>query len=241
MKVLIIDLETSPNVSYTWGLFNQNIGHNQLVTPSHLLCFAAKWWKKKTVFYYKDPDGHQEMVMAARALMTEADVVVHWNGDRFDIPVLNREFLSLELSPPAPSKQVDLYKVSKRTFAFPSHKLDYVARALDIGQKLPNPGMEMWKGCLAGEEKSWRLMKKYNIQDVILTEQIYEKFLPWGSIYPNVQLYDYIPDGCPRCGKSNLIKEGFAYTSNGKYQRYRCNSCGGWSQGIKRVEGVEIK
>ena len=48
-KVLVIDIETSPNVVYAWGLWDQNIGISQVIEPSRVLCFAAKWVGQKKV------------------------------------------------------------------------------------------------------------------------------------------------------------------------------------------------
>jgi len=41
MKVLAVDIETTPLITYTWGLFNQNIGINKV---GHLaaLCVYAR-------------------------------------------------------------------------------------------------------------------------------------------------------------------------------------------------------
>ena len=32
---------------------------------------------------------------------------------------------------------------------------------------------------MAGEDKAWREMKKYQIQDVVLLEELYQVLLPW--------------------------------------------------------------
>ena len=51
MRLLFFDLETSPNLVYTWGLFNQNIGINQIVEPTRVLCFGAQWLGESKVHF----------------------------------------------------------------------------------------------------------------------------------------------------------------------------------------------
>src|SRR5271165_7266283 len=49
-KILVLDIETSPIVSYTWGLFDQNIGLEQIVQESNILSVAVKWLGDNRVF-----------------------------------------------------------------------------------------------------------------------------------------------------------------------------------------------
>ncbi len=47
MKILILDLETSPHKGFHFGLFQQNISISQLIESSTVLCWAAKWLDDK--------------------------------------------------------------------------------------------------------------------------------------------------------------------------------------------------
>ncbi|MFJ7901917.1 ribonuclease H-like domain-containing protein [Streptomyces sp. NPDC096198] len=243
MKILTIDIETSPSLAHVWSLWNTNVGLNQLMESGEVICFAAKWYDAKDVkFYSTFHDGKAEMIEAAHRLLEEADTVVHFNGQRFDIPHLNREFLEAELSPPAPFAQVDLLKVVKKQFRFPTNKLDYVVQKLGIGKKTAHTGHQLWVDCMKGDGDAWDLMKKYNVQDVRVTEDLYDALLPWIPTHPNHKLYDGQADDrmCPNCGSDRLKKEGRAYTSVSVFQRYRCDSCGKWSRGSKRLGSSEI-
>ena len=42
-KILLFDIETSPLEVYTFGLFDQNIGLNQIIKDWSVLSFSAKW------------------------------------------------------------------------------------------------------------------------------------------------------------------------------------------------------
>jgi DNA-directed RNA polymerase subunit RPC12/RpoP len=93
------------------------------------------------------------------------------------------------------------------------------------------PGFDLWKECLDDNPAAWREMKKYNVLDVIATEQLYLKQLPWISNHPNVNAYSMREDiTCPKCGSPKLQARGFAVTQVGKYQRLQCQACGGWSK-----------
>ena len=66
-----------------------------------MICFAAKWLGSDEVLFYSDyQNGHAETVKAAHKLLSEADGVITYNGDRYDIKRLNNEFLQLGMAPP---------------------------------------------------------------------------------------------------------------------------------------------
>ena len=91
----------------------------------------------------------------------------------------NREFLENGMMPPSPVKDLDLMSVVKANFQFPSNKLDYVAQKLGVGAKFKHSGFQLWIDCMAGNEKAWVEMKKYQIQDVNLLIDLYDILLPW--------------------------------------------------------------
>lgn len=233
MKKLVIDCETSPNLAYIWGLWNQNVGLNQIEKTGSVISFAAKWHGAKKVMFYSDHhDGHEEMVKAAHELLSEADALIHYNGKAFDVKHLQREFLLADLPPAAPHVDIDLLQTVRRQFKFPSNKLTHVSEALGIGKKTPHTGFDLWRDCMMGDDKAWALMKKYNIQDVRLTEELYDKLLPWIPNHPNVSLYDDRPDACPRCGATGTMEaSGMRRTKTMQYRRYRCIECSSWCKG----------
>ena len=183
--------------------------------------------------YIDERDGHEAMIQRAWELLDEADWIIHYNGKRFDIPTLNKEFIQYGMLPPSPYKQIDLLQTAKKQFRFPSNKLDYVAGALGLGSKVEHQGFSLWVDCMNGCDKAWRKMKKYNIQDTKLLETLYDRLLPWIPQHPNYALYTDEPIGdhvCPACGGTHLQKRGFAYTNVSKFQRYQCTDCGKWSR-----------
>lgn len=245
MKILLIDLETSPNLAHVWGLWQQNVGLSQLLESTEMMCFAAKFLgDKKTQFYSTFHDGKAEMVQKAWDLINEADVVMGWNSKSFDEKHLNREFLEAGMRPPSPTKSLDLMHAVKRKFRLPSNKLQYVSKLMGLAGKVQHSGHELWVKCLAGDEKAWREMRRYNIQDVDLLEDLYLALRPWIDGHPSIALYAGTEEdaaACNNCGSTDLKREGYAFTKLGKFQRFVCQSCGKWGRSGKRVGAVDIR
>lgn len=242
MRTLILDIETAPHLVYTWSLREKYINPSNIVEPGGMICFAAKWYDENRVMFLSvHNEGYPAMVETVHALLEQADVVVHYNGKRFDVPRINTEFLNHKLMPPAPYRQIDLYETVRRVFHYPSNRMDYVCKRLGIPGKIKHGGFGLWPACLAGDEKAWRMMKRYNKHDVMMTQDLYEKLLPWLVNSPNAAIYaEPGTDACPKCGETGqLERRGFSYTQVGKFQRYQCRSCGGWSRSGKRVVGVD--
>lgn len=180
MKILLLDIETTPMQVYTWGLWDQNIGINQIIKHTEMMCFGAKWLGKKQVtFKSVHNHGKKEMLETLHKMMDEADILVGWNSAAFDHKHIRREFLEAGLTPPSETKDLDLMSIVKANFLFPSNKLDYVAQKLGVGAKVKHSGFELWLECMEGNDKAWREMKKYQIQDVELLDKLYDVLLPW--------------------------------------------------------------
>ncbi len=243
MNILTLDLETSPNLAHVWSLWGQNVSLAQLRESTQVISFAAKWYDKKPVMFFSDfHDGHDQMVAAAWRLLDEADVIVHYNGIKFDERHLNREFFEAGLTPPSPYDRIDLLSVVKKRFLFPSNKLDYVTRVAGQVGKVKHEGHDLWVKCMAGDAKAWSRMRRYNRQDVTETEDLYTKLLPWIPSHPHRGLYGPLSDDqCPSCEGTSLVKEGLARTKLATFQRYHCADCGAWFRGGKAIERVDVR
>lgn len=228
IKILLLDIETAPNRVYSWGLWDQNISTNQIEEPGYTLCYSAKWYgKSELLFDSLQQSSMEKMIKGVHKLLEEADAVVHYNGRRFDVPTLNKEFILLGLDPPSNYKEIDLLQVARARFKFQSNKLDYVAQALGLGTKTKHKGMDLWRGCMSDDSASWKIMERYNKQDVRLLERVYKRMLPWIKTHPNHGLYfDDDRPVCRNCGSARVIKKGMEYTAVGRYQRYKCQKCG---------------
>ena len=249
-RILIYDIETSPIISYNWGIWEQNA--IEVIEDWQILCFAYKWLdEKKTHIVSQDEfkgfkpgvNDDTKVVQKLRELFDEADVVVAHNGDSFDQKKSQARMLVRGLEPPSPYRQIDTKKVAKKYAKFTSNKLDDLGTYFKLGNKVSTGGFALWKGCMCGDKKSWNRMKRYNIQDVRLLEKVYLKLRPWMQGHPSMNLGDENYKKCPKCGaKAKMHKRGFARKKTSLYQRYQCMSCHGWVQSrtpIKTIEKVE--
>ena len=237
MRTLLLDVETSPIQAWVWGLWDQNVGLNQIIEPTRVICFAAKWLDEPDIYFVRaDKD---DLPQEAWNFLNGADVVMHFNGAAFDIPHLNREMLEAGLTPPSPYKQIDLLTVSRKMFKFPSNKLAYITEALGLEGKVKHEGFELWIKCMAGDDAAWKRMKKYNKRDVTLLQDLYELLQPWIPSHPSHAAFtgEHV---CPKCGGSDLKRRGWAYTSVSKFIQWHCESCGAWSRSTHRETGADI-
>lgn len=246
-----MDIETSPNIADVWGLWDQNVGLSQLRKASRIIGFGYKWrggGKAKWVGEYDPSTGelsqHAPMIEALHHLYEQADVVVTYNGNRFDHKHINGEFAVAGMTPPSPVLSLDLFVTVKKQFKFPSNKLAYVAQRLIGDTKIRNGGHQLWRDCLDHDvdaktrRDAWKLMGDYCKQDVDLLEPLHKRLEPWLPTTINLAVIgtDCDEAACPRCASTDIKRKGFSYTATRAYQRFRCGSCGGWFKSGKAVK-----
>jgi len=242
MKILTLDVETCPHLSYHFGRWQQNIPPENTVSESRVICWAAKWHGKKGVMFGAEWKSG-EFMDDLWHLLDEADVVVGFNQKKFDIRRINTEFLRAGTQPPSPYEQVDLLQQVKKHFGFSSNRLKHLLKELGLSQKLEeNVGMKLWVDVAQGDPRAQSHMEKYNKQDVKSTEEFYDFLLGWISGHPNHGLYVEDVDNdtpvCPNCGSTDLHKHKVRRTKVRKYQQYQCQDCGSYSRGRKSLTTV---
>lgn len=239
MKILITDIETRPALAYVWSLFDSMVPLERLIEPSSIISVGAKWLGDDRHFYrdvrYKDrrevdPRDRVAMLRMLHGLWTQADAIVTFNGDKFDMPKLTGEFLQHGLPPPPPVASIDVYKTTK-TMGFTSNKLAHVAPLLGCGGKVETGGFKMWAEYLEGDKAARVAMKTYNIGDVDLLEQVYLKVRPFIKTHPYI---GEKAEQCPHCGSANVQQRGRRRTRAFWVTRLQCQDCGAWSSGPRK-------
>ncbi len=237
MRILIVDIEVSPITAYVWRFWKQNLSPKQVLEHSNIMSFAAKWLGDGEIFYEENRNNDDRRVVSRLCeLLDEADMAVAHNGDRFDFKQIRARTLVNGIKPPSPFKTIDTCKIAQKEFGFASNSLEYLADILDLRVKKGGhkkfPGFSLWVECLKGNDEAWTEMKDYNIQDIVVLEELYLRLRPWATNHPSVAIYEdkaEVPV-CPKCGGKHLQYRGFAYTSTAKYHRLQCQTCGGWSR-----------
>lgn len=237
-KILIIDIETLPIEAYTWGLWKQDIGVNQIKNDWTLLCWSAKWLFDDKIYSAilvpnecKKRDD-KRITEAIWKLIDEADIVIAHNAKKFDIRKLNAKFIIHGLPKPSYYQVIDTLEQVRKHFGFSSNKLDYVNKILGLDTKNESSDFELWKACINGDKKALDRMLKYNVNDVKILEETYLRIRNWITSHPNVGLHiDDNIRACPTCGSESLIETGKCYTTQvNQYIELRCNDCGSLSR-----------
>jgi hypothetical protein len=242
VKMLFTDIETKANKAAVWGLWGQNIGINQIIEPGRTICAAWKWQGKREVSFtsewqwgafvergMQDGPAYVGFLKQLHEVLDEADIVVTYNGKKFDIPTLYREFVLHGLKPPSPFHHIDLYQTVRRQFRFASNKLDFICQQLGLGAKTHHKGMDLWNEVEAGCHKAQAVMERYNKQDVKLLEKLYNHIKPWIKNHPNIALLEE-KQGivCTACGSDDVEFRGHRYTKTRRYRRFQCKKCHSW-------------
>jgi hypothetical protein len=232
-RVLVLDIETGPGKGYIWSLFDTYMPLERLISPVHMLCYAAKFVGEPTIYFGATwITDRKTMLERLTALLNEADAVVTFNGDKFDLRKIRGEVIAAGVTPYAKLTSIDLYKTVKM-LGYTSGKLEYIGPFLKIGAKKKHAGFALWRAVLEGDERAQNKMMLYNVQDVRLTERLYKKLRPYMDNHPH--LVARARTSCPNCGGKHLQHRGFRYTRTFKIERLQCQNgaCMAWSTGSR--------
>jgi len=232
--ILTIDIETSPHDAWSFRVWGTNILPFHIKTPTKMLSYAYKINEGKTVYRMHEDDDFLSLLYDE---LSNADAVVTYNGDKFDLKHINREFIEAGYTPLRPIPSIDLLKTVKKRFDFPHNKLDYVARVLLDEKKLDTGGFDLWPAFMAGEPAALARMKRYNKKDTVLTWKLYKFLRPWIINHPFLGADKTIDDAdmvyeCPVCShKNRQVPDIQRRTRCFAIRQVRCDDCGHWFDG----------
>jgi len=230
-KILYFDIEWKPAKAYVWRAWDENVSPDQVIHPGGLLCFSGIWSDTKEVVFYSEWEhGHDEMVKALHGLLEEADAVVTFNGDKYDLPKAYGEFLLAGLSPPPPPTSIDLLKSVKK-MGFYMNRLAFIGPFLKVGKKVKHEGFSLWTAVMDGDPRAQARMKKYCIQDSKLLVTLYKKIKPYIRNHPHLGKTKH---ECGACNSNHVQSRGTRRTKYFLIQRIQCQDCGSWSDGTRK-------
>lgn len=208
IRRLFWDIEVSPNLALTWRVgYKLNIGHDSIVKERAIICICWKWEGSSKV-YSLAWDKHQDdkaMLLDFLKVASEADEMVHQNGDRFDMPWFRTRLLFHKLPPLPGCTQIDTLAWAKRLFLFNSNRLDYLGSFLGYGGKL-HTGYSLWKDIVLDRcPIALSKMVTYCKRDVILLEKVYQRL----AVHAAPKTHAGVLGGgakwtCPRTGSTNV-------------------------------------
>lgn len=229
LKILYTDIEWKPATAYVWKMWDENISPSQLIDEGGLLCFSWTWDGKEYGFASEWEEGKEGMAKIALELLSQADAVVTYNGDRYDLPKLMGEILLAGLKPPPPPTSIDLIKTVKK-MGYVMNRLAYIGPLLGVGKKVKHEGFELWRAVLEGNQKARQRMRRYCIRDVKLLVNLYARVKPFIKNHPHL---GKDKQECGACGSRETQRRGYRRTKAFLIQRLQCKKCGSWSDGTR--------
>lgn len=240
-KFLLLDLELTFAVYYAYpSKREQYLSASNIIHDQFCVCAAWKWLGEKSTKVVKITDNEKlfkqnfrndkEVAIKLHQLMTEADVIIAHNGDRFDIKHANCLFLKHGLGPIPQNKSIDTLKVAKKYFAFPGNSLDQLSKRFGSKGKNRKPN---WYKMTDGDEKEINIAAKYCKNDVSELEKIFLELRPFITNFPTDKKVNSKPEKCHKCGSTHLGPNGKIIRTYGKFQRYQCKDCGSYIPGEK--------
>lgn len=239
LKTLFWDIETSHDIVATFGLYQDSVPHSNIIQNWFIISGSWKWegedkiHNTKSLVNKENFADDKEIVRKLADIVNKADIIVHHNGDKFDLKKLNTRLIFHRL-PPLKNNPltVDTLKAAKKHFSFTSNRLDYLGIFLGVGKKVETP-KGLWMDVLKGNKKALNTMIGYNDGDVVLQEAVFNVLKP----YIDLPLVDknYCGTICNHCQSPQIQFRGYLLTKAGvKYKRFQCQDCGAWGQLRKR-------
>ena len=198
-----------------------------------MLSWAARWlYSTKMYSDVVTPEesvkqDDKRIVQSLQSFINNADIIIGHNVIMFDTPKFNTRAVIHGMEPPSSYVLIDTLKAARKHFLFTSNKLDYLCQQLGIPRKLQTEGMELWLKCMDGDPLALATMLEYNKNDVVITEDLYIKLMPYMKSHPNMGLfYKSNIDLCYKCGSVDITwLNSFYYTTVNKFPEYRCKRC----------------
>jgi len=239
-KILLYDLETSLIKSYHWGLWNQNISIGAIIEDWYVICWSAKWLGTDTIInssvhtekgapYKRTRDNESSVILKLWELIDEADIIIAYNGKKFDRKKMNAKFLEYGLPEPSPYKVIDPMLIVKGNFALTSNKMDFVTKYIDSNDagKL-STNLQLWIDAMNDDTIALDEMQSYCDEDINVLERVYMAVRHWDKNAPNLALhYDDNKPRCNGCGSTDLkpIPNKTSNTNLSRFSIVRCNNC----------------
>ena len=248
-KILVIDLETSNIIARVWGLWNQNIGLNQIIKPSTIISYSAKFIGDDKIyyndtFYQKNQRDDKKLVQEIISLMDSADFILYFNGKKFDGPRINSRAAANKLKRPKELQEIDPLQIAKKYLGFESNKLEYLTHMLCTKYKKKNDrkyvGQSLWNEFENRNEECRIEMEEYNKLDVLSLEELYlDHLAPYDKFVPNFSSFNDSPIFKCNCGNDTFKPAGYHITKKSKFEKFQCTHCGKTHRSSKNLHSKE--
>lgn len=223
-----LDIESFPG---TYRSFGHNMYEAVLMRedkPVLPASFSYKPYLKgpvvtRGVWQYKDP---VDFVWDLWHIFNDNDFLIGHYVKAFDHRQSNTFFAQFGLPAPSKTEFHCTKEIAKKNFKLPSYKLKYCLVFFGIGTKLETGGEELWFLTEAGDPVARAKMLKYNRNDTVQTEKLFQFFVDGGWTEPPGHKYYSKKNGCPRCKGHDMESRGKKPSPEGWRKQYCCRTCG---------------
>lgn len=233
-KIVLWDIETSGIVATTWNLYPESIPHDNLLQDWFIICGAWKVLGEKDIHavsvldnkgrFKKDHTDDYHVIATLRKALEDVDILIHHNGDKFDIKMFNTRLITHGLPPLPNLVTIDTLKEVRKVAKFTSNRLDFLGKVLAGYGKIETP-KGTWLKSMNGDAKAIETMVEYNKGDVQVLEDVYLRLAPYMKKHPQIGE----KKACPVCGSNHTKKKGTRIRATGtKVQENQCQECGAY-------------
>lgn len=162
----IFDLETT-NLNANYGII--------LCAAVKPLRLPAKVFRLDRIKGKSIRDEDKELVRSIIAELNKYDILVSYNGIRFDNRFLLTRALYHQIDPPSEKFHFDMLQVARAKLRTNNRRLDTVVNFLDLEERKTAIDPKFWRWAMMGDTEAMDYVVKHCIQDVKTLELVYEK------------------------------------------------------------------
>lgn len=238
--VEVVDMtETEPRI-LTFDI--ESAGVNALKSDlGFVILFGYKWNFEKDAHVLQIDSkslaafDDRRLLEEASKLFEEADLLVGHFASVFDRRFIQGRLLIQGLPPIPPTKIRDTCMIARSVANFSSNRLKYLAKILNLKQqKMDNDWPNAWFQVMAGNTKALKGLARYCKGDVLATEELYQRLLPFDNAHPRVHVDRAT---CGSCGGA-IQYRGIAYVLGRRYRRFQCKVCSKWGRETTAVKEI---
>lgn len=206
-----------------------------------ILAIGYKWVGEKRVYCPTILDNSKGMlddkalVQDFSAVFNEADYVISWYGKRYDIPFIETKLLKYRLPPLAPKYHLDIWEAARKQFKLHSNRLAAWEKFLGTPDSKTEIDYESWLKAAHGDKRAIAEVVDHCRKDVLVLEQVFERFRPWLDKEPPRALFTGDQEGCPSCGSKHVERRGTKVAATRLYKQFHCLDCGRWYRGVRAI------